>query len=58
MFRFLSYTWLQDVLDLLRGTFREVFLISFFVNLLALAVPVFTLQVYDRVVFSAGISTL
>ncbi len=31
---------------------------SFFVNILALAVPVFTLQVYDRVVASSGISTL
>ena len=31
---------------------------SLFVNLLALAVPVFTLQVYDRVIASAGISTL
>jgi len=32
--------------------------ISLFVNLLALAVPVFTLQVYDRVVGQGGISTL
>jgi len=31
---------------------------SLFVNALALAVPVFTMQVYDRVVFHAGISTL
>ena len=31
---------------------------SAFVNLLALAVPIFTLQVYDRVVGSGGISTL
>jgi len=31
---------------------------SAFVNLLALAVPVFTLQVYDRVIGHAGISTL
>ncbi len=31
---------------------------SLFVNLLALAVPVFTLQVYDRVVGSGGIATL
>jgi len=31
---------------------------SFFINALALAVPVFVLQVYDRVVFHAGISTL
>jgi len=31
---------------------------SFFVNLLALAIPVFTMQVYNRVVGNAGISTL
>ncbi|MDV7338742.1 ATP-binding cassette domain-containing protein [Terasakiella sp. A23] len=31
---------------------------SFFVNMLALVVPVFVLQVYDRVVFHAGIETL
>ena len=31
---------------------------SLFVNLLALAVPVFTLQVYDQVIASAGIMTL
>ena len=31
---------------------------SAFVNILALAVPVFTLQVYDRVIGHAGISTL
>jgi len=38
--------------------FREVLAMSFFVNTLALAVPVFTMQVYDRVVYHAGISTL
>ncbi|MCR4377091.1 MAG: ATP-binding cassette domain-containing protein [Rhodospirillales bacterium] len=38
--------------------FREVVAMSFFVNLLALAVPVFTMQVYNRVVNNAGISTL
>jgi len=31
---------------------------SFFVNVLALAAPIFTLQVYDRVVTYGGISTL
>ncbi|WP_240492835.1 peptidase domain-containing ABC transporter [Candidatus Terasakiella magnetica] len=31
---------------------------SFFVNMMALIVPVFVLQVYDRVVFNAGIETL
>ncbi|WP_316978735.1 peptidase domain-containing ABC transporter [Shumkonia mesophila] len=38
--------------------FREVLAMSFFVNALALAVPVFTMQVYDRVVYHAGIKTL
>jgi len=37
---------------------RELLTFSLFVNLLALAAPVFTLQVYDRVVFHAGLSTL
>lgn len=31
---------------------------SFFINILALGVPIFTLQVYDRVVQHAGVSTL
>jgi ATP-binding cassette subfamily C protein LapB len=41
-----------------RQGFREAFAISLFVNLLALALPIFILQVYDRVVFHAGLSTL
>lgn len=36
-------SWLRALLQPLRGTFREVLVISFFVNVLALAVPVFTL---------------
>ena len=38
--------------------FFELCTLSFFVNVLALAVPIFVLQVYDRVVFFAGMSTL
>ncbi|MEO5336855.1 MAG: ATP-binding cassette domain-containing protein [Magnetospirillum sp. WYHS-4] len=45
-------------MKLLRPTFREVVVMSFFVNILALAVPVFVMQVYDRVLSSGGISTL
>lgn len=47
--------------DLFRPLFRrlpELVALSVFVNLLALAVPVFVLQVYDRVVFQAGLTTL
>lgn len=51
-------SWLKPFLSPLKPIFREIVTMSFFVNLLALAVPVFVLQVYDRVVYNAGISTL
>ena len=50
--------WLKPFLKPLSPVFREVVAMSFFVNLLALAIPVFTMQVYNRVVGSSGISTL
>ena len=50
--------WLWPFLKPMKAVFREVLAMSMFVNFLALAVPVFTLQVYDRVVFHAGINTL
>jgi ATP-binding cassette subfamily C protein LapB len=53
-----SRRWLRDLLTPLSGTFLEVAAFSFAINLLALAVPVFVLQVYDRVVAYAGMSTL
>jgi ATP-binding cassette subfamily C protein LapB len=51
-------TWLDPVLKPLRPAFREAVILALFINLLALAPPVFVLQVYDRVVFYAGLSTL
>ena len=50
--------WLRPFVRPLRPIFREVLLMSLFINLLALAVPAFTMQVYDRVIFHAGLSTL
>ncbi len=50
--------WLKPFLRPLRPLFREVAAASLFVNILALAAPVFVLQVYDRVVYHAGLSTL
>jgi len=50
--------WLKPILKQLSPIFREVFVMSAFVNLLALATPVFTMQVYDRVVGTGGLSTL
>jgi len=52
------YPWLQDALRRLTSQMREMMVLSLFINLLALAVPVFVLQVYDRVVFKAGMTTL
>lgn len=50
--------WLNPVLKPVRGILREVLMISLFVNLIALSVPIFVLQIYDRVVFHGGLSTL
>ena len=53
-----SRKWLREVMKPARSGLREALLVSLFINLLALAVPIFVLQVYTRVVFSHGISTL
>ena len=53
-----KHPWLWTALRDARGAVRDTLLVSFFVNLLALATPVFVLQVYDRVVFHAGLTTL
>lgn len=50
--------WLNPVLKPVKGILREVLAISLFVNLIALSVPIFVLQIYDRVVFHGGLSTL
>ena len=51
-------SWLKPYVELLRPLGKEAAAMSFFINLLGLAAPVFVLQVYDRVVFRAGLSTL
>ena len=50
--------WLWPLLKPLRSRLGELAGVSLLINLLALAVPIFVLQVYDRVVFFAGMSTL
>ena len=50
--------WLRPFLRPIFGMLRRVLLVSLFINLLILAVPLFVLQVYDRVVGHAGLSTL
>lgn len=53
-----KYHWLRDILSPLKPRLKEIFLQSFFINLLALALPLFSLQVYDRVIGHRGMTTL
>lgn len=50
--------WLETVLRPLLPVTRDLLGASLFINILALAGPIFVLQVYDRVVYQAGLSTL
>ena len=53
-----KFGWLRATILSSKAQLRGVILVSFFVNLLALSVPVFVMQVYDRVIFHGGLNTL
>ncbi|HEC91320.1 MAG TPA: peptidase domain-containing ABC transporter, partial [Alphaproteobacteria bacterium] len=53
-----TFAWLKPFIRPLKPVFREIAAMSAFINLLALAVPVFTMQVYNRVIRSGAMSTL
>ncbi len=53
-----AWQLLGQLMQPLRRRLPELISISLFVNILSLVVPIFVLQVYDRVVFQAGITTL
>jgi ATP-binding cassette subfamily C protein LapB len=50
--------WLADVVRPVSHVYVEAFAMAFFINILAMAAPIFTMQVYDRVVFYGGLVTL
>ena len=50
--------WLKPIMEPLRPVMRELLTASLFINLMALAVPIFVMQVYDRVIGHNGIATL
>src|SRR4051812_11859373 len=50
--------WLAQLMETVRPQRFEAAGVSFFVNLLGLAAPIFVLQVYDRVVSHGGLATL
>lgn len=51
-------SWRALLIGPLRRHFAELLALSTFINILALAAPIFTLQVYDRVISFAGLTTL
>ena len=53
-----SEHWFWSVMLQHLGLYRDVIYTSLFVNVLALALPVFTMNVYDRVVPNAAFETL
>ena len=50
--------WLKSIVDPLRPVARELLAASLFLNLMALAAPIFVMQVYDRVIGHSGMETL
>ena len=50
-------TEIERALDLCKTSLLLVFVLSFFVNLLALTVPLYLLQVYDHVLSSRSLDT-
>ena len=50
--------WLVSTVKLPHSDIIRLITYSLFINILALATPIFVLQVYDRVVFQAGLETL
>jgi ATP-binding cassette subfamily C protein LapB len=53
-----SEHWFWSVMHEHRGLYRDVLYASLFINILALALPIFTMNVYDRVVPNAAFETL
>ena len=51
-------SWLKPILQPLRPVARDMLVASMAVNLLALATPIFVMQVYDRVIGHNGLETL
>jgi len=50
--------WLRDLSRDAKPLLRDVLILSLVLNVIAIAVPIFVLQVYDRVVFHNGLATL
>jgi ATP-binding cassette subfamily C protein LapB len=53
-----SQHWFWRAIKQNRGIYRDIIIASIFINVLAVALPMFTMNVYDRVVPNAALDTL
>lgn len=51
-------TWFRSLLGRFKGTFAQVLVAGFILNIIALATPMFIMLVYDRVIAAGSIETL
>lgn len=51
-------SWFRGMLQKFRGQFRDVLILGFLINGFALAVPLFTMLTYDRVIAGRNVDTL
>lgn len=53
-----GHGWFRALLGRFRGTFAQIMITGFILNLIALATPLFIMLVYDRVIAAGSIDTL
>ena len=53
-----QFGWVQNLIGNLRGLFATLFLLTFCINMLGLAVPVYVMSVYDKAIGAKSLSTL
>ncbi len=53
-----GHTWFRALLGRFKGTFAQVLVAGFILNIIALATPLFIMLVYDRVIAAGSIGTL
>lgn len=52
------HSWFRALLGRFKGTFAQIMVAGFILNLIALATPLFIMMVYDRVISAGTIATL
>jgi ABC-type bacteriocin/lantibiotic exporter with double-glycine peptidase domain len=53
-----GFSWFRAVLTRFKGTLGQIFLSGLFINIIALAIPLFIILIYSRVIGSVSVGTL